>query len=292
MSRNLKLTAKASQKYQLKETEEYIEIPFVALSENTTFRPLINYEPTDASFTSEAVKLTAEKLKGKPLLANHRESVTHIIGVVANTEVLNGELIAYVRIPKAEEKIVALAKMKPSPIREVSIGGYITNYTVDEATGVVTINEFEPVELSLVLQGAEPNNRRLDAKKSKEDLDMQEEIKKLLAKNSELESQIKQKDEEIQSLKASLEEKEKEIQKLQAEKLQIELSAYKTEKLSEVPEEVRELLKASLEVAKTKEEVDKLTATFKEKLPKIQAGFTIPNPNDNTKTEDNPFIVY
>jgi len=121
---------------------------------------------------------------------------------------------------------------------------------------------------------------------------MQEEIKKLLAKNTELESQLKQKDEEIQSLKANLEEKEKEIQKLQTEKLQAELSAYKTEKLSEVPEEVRELLKASLEVAKTKEEVDKLTATFKEKLPKMQAGFTIPNPNDNTKTEDNPFITY
>lgn len=292
MSKNLKLTAKTNQKYKLKETDEYIEIPFVALSENTIFRPLIDYEPKDASFTPEAIKLTAEKLKGKPLLADHRESITHIVGVVADAEVVNGELIAYVRIPKAEEKIVALAKMKPSPIREVSIGGYITNYTVDEATGVVTINEFEPIELSLVLAGAEPNNRRLDAKKSKEDLDMQEEIKKLLAKNTELESQLKQKEEEIQSLKASLEEKEKEVQKLQTEKLQAELSAYKTEKLSEVPEEVRELLKASLEVAKTKEEVDKLTATFKEKLPKMQAGLTIPNPNDNTKTEDNPFNTY
>ena len=285
MNKSLKLLAQASHKYQLKETDEYIEIPFVALSEDTIFRPLINYEPTDASFTSEAVKLTAKKLQGKPLLADHRESVFHIIGVVASTEVVNGELIAYVRIPKAEEKIVALAKMKPSPIREVSIGGYITNYTVDEATRVVTINEFEPVELSLVLQGAEPNNRRLDAKKIKEDLDMQEEIKKLLAKNTELESQL-------QSLKAKLEEKEKEIQKLQAEKQKAELSAYRTEKLSEVPETVRDLLKASLEVAKTKEEIDKLTATFKEKLPKIQAGFTIPNPNDSVATEESPFFKY
>ena len=49
MSKNLKLTAKTNQKYKLKETEEYIEIPFVALSENTVFRPLINYEPTDAT---------------------------------------------------------------------------------------------------------------------------------------------------------------------------------------------------------------------------------------------------
>ncbi|RUM49352.1 MAG: hypothetical protein DSY47_03675 [Hydrogenothermus sp.] len=87
----------------------------MALSENTVFRPLINYEPTDASFTSDAVKLTAEKLKGKPLLADHRESITHIIGVVAKTEVVNGELIAYVRIPKAEEKNCSTGKNETFP---------------------------------------------------------------------------------------------------------------------------------------------------------------------------------
>ena len=124
MNKSLKLLAQASHKYQLKETDEYIEIPFVALSEDTIFRPLINYEPTDASFTSEAVKLTAKKLQGKPLLADHRESVFHIIGVVASTEVVNGELIAYVRIRELLSNKLESFLLHSWMSRRLSIGGH------------------------------------------------------------------------------------------------------------------------------------------------------------------------
>ena len=188
--------------------------------------------------------------------------------------------------------MVSLAKMKPSPIREVSIGGYITKYTVDNNTGLMTVEEFEVKELSLVISGAFPNNRRLDAKKFKEAYQMDKEYKELLAKNSELEKELKNKTEEIKQLKAELKEKNEEIQKLKAEKEKIELENYKAQKLSEFPEDVKELLEASLDVAKTKEDIDNVVAKFKEKLSKSQS-LTIPNPADSHKSENNsPFISY
>ena len=186
--------------------------------------------------------------------------------------------------------------MKPTPIKAVSIGGSIKEYTVSEGEErVITIEDFEADEIYLVFRGAHPDAKRLDAKKPNNTEDkVEEKLKALQAQVEKLQAELKLKEGEIEKLQAELKARTEEVEKLKAEKAKLELDQLKAQKLSEVPEDVRDILKASLEVATTKEQIEKLTATFKENLPKLTAGTGTINPPSETETrgKDSPFMTY
>ncbi|GAB6075738.1 HK97 family phage prohead protease [Desulfurobacterium crinifex] len=298
-NRTLILQASASG-YDLVETDDYVEIPVRAISSGIQMTPLVNYEPTTVVFSSRAVEKAGKTLKGKPVLLEHWESVENVVGVVSKTEIKGDkekEVIAFLRIPKqGQEKLIALIKMKPTPIKAVSIGGSIKEYTVSEGEErVITIEDFEADEISLVFRGAHPDAKRLDAKKPNNTEDkVEEKLKALQAQVEKLQAELKLKEGEIEKLQAELKARTEEVEKLKAEKAKLELDQLKAQKLSEVPEDVRDILKASLEVATTKEQIEKLTATFKENLPKLTAGTGTINPPTETETreKDSPFMTY
>ncbi|NPA53973.1 MAG: hypothetical protein GXO21_04825 [Aquificae bacterium] len=274
MKKILTLKAILNSGYQLKETEEVVEVPFVVLKANSPMTPQVENEPKTVVFTQESLQRIQKDIIGKPVLVDHWESVRNIVGVVSSARVENDTLIATIKIPKTEERLISLIKLKPSPIQEVSIGGYIKAY--EESNGLITITDFETKELSLVIKGASPDTKRLDAKQSnkQEDTVLKEQIEKLEKENKEL--------------KAKLEEKEKEISKLK-EKLEImELTAYKSEKVKEIDPRLVALAKPALEMATSKEQVDKLIEDYKKMTASLPT-FNTPAPTNSS--EENPFKV-
>lgn len=274
MGKNLILKAFTNDKYSLTETEEAVEVPFVVLRASSTMTPEVNGEPATTVFTLEAVNKIKDSIVGKPVLQDHYESVSNIVGVVSSAKVEEDTLIATVKIPKTEEKLISLIKLKPSPINQVSVGGYIKSY--EETENGLLITDFEVKELSLVIQGASPDTKRLDAKNSnKKEEKQMDELKKLQEENAKLKAQLDE-------LQKKLEAKEQELN-------QLKLSAYKAEKLAEIPQHLQALAKPAIEVATTKEAVDKLVEEYK-KLQATQVP-TFNTPAPETNQNQNPFVI-
>jgi hypothetical protein len=141
-----------------KETEEYIEFDCLALSTTPIQRPA-----GTIVFPEEVLRASAPTLIGIPLLIDHKYSVENIIGTVVNahySEELKG-IMATVRIPKAgHEKLISLLKIDPSPIKSVSVGVVVDTEKKD---GIYRVKNAVFKELSLVMEGADPNARLLSA---------------------------------------------------------------------------------------------------------------------------------
>ncbi len=265
-----------SEGYQLTETDEAVEVPFIVLKANSPMTPQVEDEAKTVVFTQEALQRIQKEIVGKPVLTDHWESIRNVVGVVSSAKIENDLLIATVKIPKTEEKLISLIKLKPSPINEVSIGGYIKAYEENEE--ILTITDFEPKELSLVIKGASPDTKRLDAKakqsNKQEDTVMKEQLEKLQEENKQLKAQLEEKDKELQKLKAKLEA--------------MELTAYKAQKEKELDPQLLAYAKPALEVATTKEQVDQIIEQYKKMTASLP---TFNTPSQETKPEENPFLI-
>jgi len=237
--------------------------------------PEVNGEPAKTVFTLEAVNKIKDSIVGKPVLQDHFERVSNIVGVVSSAKVEDDTLIATVKIPNVEEKLISLIKLKPSPINQVSVGGYIKSY--EETENGLLITDFEVKELSLVIQGASPDTKRLDAKNSnKKEEKQMEELKKLQEENAKLKA-------ELSELQKKLEAKEQELNTLK-------LTAYKSEKEKELDPKLLAFAKPALEMATTKEQVDQIVEQYK-KLNAQLPTFNTPAPETNQNQNQNPFAI-
>lgn len=146
------------------ETEDYIEFSVVALTATCIQRSY-----GELCFPEEVLKEAAGSLKGQPVLLDHTYSVGSIVGVVvdARYEESKKGIVARLRIPKVgHEKLIALIKMTPSPIQNVSIGAEVE--VNKEKEGKFIVKALRAHELSLVLSGADPNAKRIAACKCSE----------------------------------------------------------------------------------------------------------------------------
>lgn len=140
------------------ETDEYIEFQVVAISNTCVKRKYGNL-----CFPEEVLRQNAKDLIGKPVLLDHDWSVEKIVGVVVDAffDESRKAIVAKLRIPKlGHEKLISLIKLQPSPIQDVSIGAEIETEKVEDKYVVKSI-KFK--ELSLVLEGADPNAKRIAA---------------------------------------------------------------------------------------------------------------------------------
>jgi len=92
--------------------------------------------------------------------------------------------------------------------------------------------------------------------------------------------------EKCQKLEQELKAREEQIKKLQEELKAKELKAYKTEALEKLPQNVKELAKPAIEIAKSKEEVDKLVAQYSEMAQKMQGTKGMPSINPPESTQE------
>ncbi len=133
----------------LQEGEDYIEFTVRALSADT---PIQTGKGT-VVFPSELLLRKQGDLIGKPLLLDHEWKVDKIVGVVVHSWFDDSQkaLMARVRLTKeGNEKLISLIKLKPSPVKSVSIGAVVV-----KEDGKVKDIDFK--ELSLVFEGADPN---------------------------------------------------------------------------------------------------------------------------------------
>jgi len=142
----------------LRETEEYVEFDVLAISTSPIERPT-----GTIVFPEEVLKAEAKTLIGKPLLIDHKYNVENIAGIIVDAQYSEEKkgIIATVRIPKAgHEKLLSLLKMEPSPIRSVSVGVVVDT---EKLNGIHRVKRANFKELSLVIEGADPNARLLGA---------------------------------------------------------------------------------------------------------------------------------
>jgi len=136
------------------ETENHIEFDVVALSVTCVERYY-----GKLCFTESALSKKAHTLIGKPILLDHKWEVEKIVGVVADAKYQDGKIIAKLRIPKKFEHLIELIKLSPSPIQAVSVGFVILDQ--EEKDEAILVKDLEFKELSLVIEGADKNARRL-----------------------------------------------------------------------------------------------------------------------------------
>lgn len=152
----------------IEESECCIELSVIALSATCVDR-----DYGKLCFSPEILQKKAKELIGKPVLLDHEWRVDKIVGVVVDAH-YNEEkkaIVARLRIPKeGHEKLIALIKLSPSPIKDVSVGAMVKtkkdgdNYTVQDI-------EFK--EISLVFEGADKNAKRIAASATKTELGVQ-----------------------------------------------------------------------------------------------------------------------
>ncbi len=144
--------------YQLVEDDNYIELKVVAISENCVKRIY-----GDLCFPAEVLEKHAHDLIGKPVLLDHKNEVSAIVGTVVDSyfDPERNAIISTLRIIKSgNEKLIELLKLNPSPITDVSIGARLKT---EEREGKKHVVEIDFVEISFVLEGADPNAKRLSA---------------------------------------------------------------------------------------------------------------------------------
>ncbi len=109
---------------------------------------------------------------------------------------------------------------------------------------------------------------------------------KALEKLEEKLKEVKGMCEKCQKLEQELKAKEEQIKKLQEELKAKELKAYKVQAIEKLPESVKELAKPAIEIAKTKEDVDKLVAQYSEMAKKMQGAQGMPSINPPESTQE------
>lgn len=145
------------------ESETFIDVKVIALSATCVKRTY-----GELCFTEDVLKECAAGLAGKPVLVDHSDSIDSIVGVVLDSfyDDEKKAIVATLRISKkGNEKFVELLKLSPSPITDVSIGAYIET---EQKDGKYYAKGLKFIEISFVLNGADPNAKRLRAEKPKE----------------------------------------------------------------------------------------------------------------------------
>lgn len=143
---------------QFNESEQYLDVKVIALSA-TCVKRLYG----ELCFTEEVLQKNAKDLTGKPVLLDHADSIEAIVGVVVDSfyDEEKKAIVTTLRIAKTgNEKFVELLKLNPSPITDVSIGAYIET---EQKDGKYYAKSLKFIEISFVLNGADPNAKRLQA---------------------------------------------------------------------------------------------------------------------------------
>jgi len=133
---------------------DYVEFDVVALSVTCVERWY-----GKLCFGEDVLSKKAHTLIGKPVLLDHKWEVEKIVGVVADAKYQDGRIIARLKIPKKFEHLIELLKLEPSPIQSVSAGFVILDE--EEKDGTILVKDLEFKELSLVIEGADKNAKRL-----------------------------------------------------------------------------------------------------------------------------------
>ncbi len=142
----------------VEESECCVEFNVVALSETCVPR-----EYGKLCFPAEVLEKRAKELVGKPVLLDHEWKVDKIVGVVADAfyDSEKNAIVARLRIPKAgNDRLINLIKLSPSPIKSVSIGAFVVT---QKENGAYVVKDLHFKEISLVLEGADKNAKRLTA---------------------------------------------------------------------------------------------------------------------------------
>lgn len=142
--------------YQLVEDEQSVEISAIAISAGCIKRPY-----GELCFSEEVLERYAKDLTGKPLLLDHKNEVSSIVGVVSESKYDPEKKAIIVRcriIKTGNEKLIELLKLNPSPVTDVSIGAILQT---ENREGKRWVTEIDFQELSLVLEGADPRAKRL-----------------------------------------------------------------------------------------------------------------------------------
>lgn len=150
----------------IEESECCIELSVVALSTTCVER-----EYGKLCFPAQVLKEKAKDLIGKPVLLDHEWKVDRIVGVVvdAHYDQEKKAIIARLKIPKeGHEKLIALIKLSPSPIKDVSIGAIVKTKKDGD---IYTVQDIEFKELSLVFEGADRNAKRIAASATKTEIE-------------------------------------------------------------------------------------------------------------------------
>ncbi|MCS7317328.1 MAG: HK97 family phage prohead protease [Candidatus Dojkabacteria bacterium] len=150
----------------LQESDKYLDFSVIAITEG-----YIDRGSYKIYFSEEVLDKYAKDLKGKPVLLDHIQDVSNVIGVVKDSyydRELKG-IIAQLRISKiGNEKIVNLLQLDPRPITDVSIGALITKEKIQE--NIYQINKIEFKEISIVFEGAD-KNAKIILKEDKMDIE-------------------------------------------------------------------------------------------------------------------------
>lgn len=142
--------------YQLNEAGNYIELTVIAISAGCIKRPY-----GELCFSSEVLQKHAKDLIAKPVILDHKDEINSIVGVVSDSFYDPGldAIVAKLKIIKAgNERLIELLKLSPSPVTDVSIGAILKT---EDRDGKRYVTEINFIELSLVLQGADPRAKRL-----------------------------------------------------------------------------------------------------------------------------------
>lgn len=144
--------------YQLIEEDSFVQIQAVAISAGCIRRPY-----GELCFSEEVLQKHAKDLIGKPLLLDHKNEVSSVVGVVSASgyDPERKAIVVKCTIIKAgNERLIELLRLNPSPVTDVSIGAILKT---EEKEGKRWVTEINFLELSLVLQGADPQAKRFSS---------------------------------------------------------------------------------------------------------------------------------
>lgn len=103
--------------------------------------------------------LAATKAAGRTIPVLWQHDMTCPIGVYddVSEDLVGLKVSGRLAIPEVQKAVEALALLKMRAVTDMSIGYYIQNSSMDEETGVRTLNKLDLVEVSLVTLGANPS---------------------------------------------------------------------------------------------------------------------------------------
>ena len=157
----------------------------------------------------------------KTFFKDHNRSVDSAIGRIENIRVENGELKADVVFASTADADEIFRKYKEGILSDVSVGYRVNAVTIEERVNepdVVTVTDFEIVEVSAVGVGFDKGATVGRNKDNKEETLNKEEIQKRLEELQRVEKKNSEQKREIESLKTELDKlkaREEEMKELQ-----------------------------------------------------------------------------